>query len=167
MKKINHTGIRNEKLFCYHCGGEFKIEIPMPVGDFVRKMTAFNALHKDCKKTWKQLRANQSLSLPDRVKFWQENGERGRSSELMFCQISGYRAYDAYDRNMNNHPHDPDDFRRCYELLIDIPEWRDDLYKMSHISNVWKKLVDNWDKLTKMFENKDEKMYDFMKEMGC
>ena len=31
----------------------------------------------------------------------------------------------------------------------------------------WKNVVDNWDKLSEMLENRDKEMYSFMKTLGC
>ena len=37
----------------------------------------------------------------------------------------------------------------------------------SLISKEWKNVVDNWDKLSEMLENRDKEMYSFMKTLGC
>lgn len=69
------------------------------------------------------------------------------------------------------HPHDPDDFRRCYMLLFMVPEWKELLHEIKGESDVWEKLIDNWDQLTTMLEEqlagKRNNMYQFMKKLGC
>ena len=50
MAKIKHTVINDDKFLCLHCGGEFKIEIPIHVDELIKKIKSFNALHGDCKK---------------------------------------------------------------------------------------------------------------------
>ena len=51
-----------------------------------------------------------------------------------------------------NHPHDPDDFSRCYKLLEAVPEWKILVPGLAVLSKEWKALSENWDKLTEMYE---------------
>lgn len=73
-------------------------------------------------------------------------------------------------------PSDPADFRRCYKLLQAVPQWKARLNELKTISPVWEKLVDNWDKLTEMYEQNEKEdwknyekigMYEFMKSLGA
>ena len=50
-KKVDHTTIRNQNLFCLNCGGEYQLVYPIGIPDMNRKIKAFNELHADCKKT--------------------------------------------------------------------------------------------------------------------
>ena len=166
--KVEHTTVRNKKLFCLHCGGEFDLHYPFPVNELIKKTKSFNSLHQDCKPMWKQPEVDQSKSVQDKMTFWLGQGERGISSETMFEVISGQIT----NRIPKRHPCDPDDFRRCYLLLKTIPEWKDELHKLRGLSPVWGKLVDNWDKLTELLEEqlktkKPNGMYLLMKSLGC
>ena len=139
------TTIRNQKLFCLNCGGEFALAYPIPIKDFAKKAKAFETLHKDCPATWKQPEVDQSKSIEEKTNFWLLNGEHGNSSVAM-CRA-------LMDNPVSkSHPYDPDDFRRCYLLLKAVPEWKKDLHKLKSLSLEWSNLVDNWDILTSMYE---------------
>jgi len=149
-----------------NCGGEHSIPFPIPIDEMTKKIDAFNQLHDDCKKTWTEPQANQTETVHQRALWWIANGEVGQSSKTMWnCFMNSTKPYPV------NHPHDPDDFSRCYKLLQAIPEWRKDLDRMKPLSKQWSNLVDNWDKLTDMYElNKKQDwkksktigMYEFM-----
>ena len=65
-----------------------------------------------------------------------------------------------------NIPYDPDDFSRCYKLLEAVPEWKSKLHKLKPLSNQWRKLVDNWDKLTEMYELNTKENWKNSKKIG-
>ncbi len=173
-KKDNkHCVIRNEKLFCSNCGKYQVIPYPIQIPMFTAMTEAFNKIHANCKPTWKQLEVDQSLTVDKKMQWWIENGERGISSETMFHYIAfsyGRPEYLLRRGKVESHPHDPDDFRRCYELLKTIPEWKSRLDTMKEVSPAWKNLVDHWDELIVMLEEqmvakKDNGMYDLMEKL--
>ena len=134
-----------------------------------KKINSFNELHMDCKPVWKQLEADLNTSVEDRKTFWLHHGERGMSSDVMYKVLSG--DHDN-DRTRRSHPCDPSDFRRCYQLLQTIPEWRADLGKMKKVSTVWSNLVDNWVKLGEMLAEqmetkKSNGLYELMESLGA
>lgn len=141
------TTIRNQKLFCLNCGGEFAIPFPIPVDDMTKKIKAFDILHKDCPATWKEPEADQSQDVMTKAMWWLANGERGMSSESMCFHLMGKTSKRHY-------PYDPDDFSRCYKLLQAVPEWKGAraMQKLKLLSPEWSNLVDNWDRLTEMYE---------------
>jgi len=103
-----------------------------------------------------------------RAMWWIANGQVGSSSETMWNCLIGNEKFPV------NHPYDPDDFSRCYKLLQIVPEWKKELYKLKPLSSEWNNLIDNWDKLTEMYEqNKKENwanarqvgMYEFMQKI--
>lgn len=108
------------------------------------------------------LAVSSSFFVPKNAQEWLKNGEKGISSKVIFGAITGLWL-DNYDWT----PADPSDFNRCYKLIKQVPEWRQELYKVSLISKEWKNVVDNWDKLSEMLENRDKEMYSFMKTLGC
>ena len=109
-----------------------------------------------------QTDVSSSFFVPKNAQEWLKNGEKGISSKVIFGAITGLWL-DNYDWT----PADPSDFNRCYKLIKQVPEWRQELYKVSLISKEWENVVDNWDKLSEMLENRDKEMYSFMKTLGC
>jgi hypothetical protein len=51
----------------------------------------------------------------------------------------------------SNTPSDPDDFSRCYRLLLKFPEWRERLQEVADRFPEWKGMVDNWDELERLY----------------
>jgi len=158
------TTIRNEKLFCLNCGGEFALKYPMGIGDMLEKTESFNKLHADCEKIWTEPEADQSKNAREKAMWWIANGEKGMSSETMWNCLIGNADYRI------SHPYDPDDFKRCWKLLEAVPEWKKDLHKLKPLSSAWSNLVDNWDKLNEYYEDmrkvkKANGMYEFMQTL--
>ncbi len=170
--KKDNTGFRNGKLFCFNCGGSYEIIYPQPASMAAALMLQFSKDHKNCPKTWVEPIAEiEGKTEKQNMDWWLQNGERGISSETMFKYLGGYRV-----GRSEGHPHDPDDFKRCYKLLNAIPQWKTELHKMKTVSEVWSSLVDNWDKLTQMYEQNVKEewknykkigMYEFMQSLGC
>jgi hypothetical protein len=157
---------RNEKIFCTNCGQEQVVPFPIQIPILSAMTKAFEKMHKKCKGIWKQPEPDMTLPLTHRMYWWLDNGERGISSETMFQCLSGK----IISNDKGCHPHDPDDFKRCYMLLKAIPEWKNDLYKLKDLSMEWNNLVDNWDKLTEMLEEQlsskqDNGMYELMEKL--
>jgi hypothetical protein len=162
------TTIRNQKLFCLNCGGEFALQYPLAINEMTKKTKAFDDLHKDCKQTWTEPKADQSKDVQQKAMWWMGSGEKGMSSETMWNCLMGNKNFSV------NHPYDPDDFKRCYKLLQAVPEWKAEIHKLKPLSKAWSNLVDNWDKLTEMFEEnvrtewkqyKRIGMYEFMQTL--
>lgn len=162
------TTIRNDKLLCLNCGGKFAINFPIPVDEMSKKMKAFNELHKGCEPTWTEAEADQNANVQDKAMWWIANGEVGMSSKTMWFCLMGKNNDEV------RHPYDPADFSRCYKLLQAVPEWKKHLNRLKYLSEPWSNLVDNWDKLTEMYEqnvNEDWKnykkigMYEFMQTL--
>ncbi len=172
-KKNEHTGFRNGQLFCFNCGGSFNLQLPIAVSVGARKMEQFESLHSDCPKTWTEpILDTNGKTERECADWWLIYGERGISSLTMFKHLDGR----DFTRGNEWPPSDPDDFKRCYKLLEAVPQWKDQLHKMKPVSPGWEKLVDNWDKLTEMYEQnvrenwknyKKIGMYEFMKSLGC
>lgn len=80
-----------------------------------------------------------------RVAMWLRTGERGASSNAMCRRIFGVPA-DAGD----DHPHDPDDLRRCL-LFLDAAEAHDKVPMMADVSPAWRGMVEAWREITAAF----------------
>ncbi len=165
-KKGDHVIIRNSKFFCSHCGTYQAVPYPMAVPIWVAMQKAFSKLHKDCAPVWKEPQPDLDKPLPERLYTWINEGEHGTSADTMYSVMSNNNT--LLGINQYSHPHDPDDFKRCYKFLQWAPEWRQNrLQMMATVSPVWAKLVENWDKLSAMYEaNQGMEMYSLMKELG-
>lgn len=144
--KNNHTTFRNQNLFCSNCGGSFTIKFPIGIAEMNEKIKSFNLLHIDCEKTWEEPKANQSKDAKEKAMWWIANGSVGMSSKTMWNCLMGNKDFTV------NHPYDPDDFSRCYKLLEVVPEWKSRVSELKALSKEWSLLADNWDTLTKMYE---------------
>ena len=99
---------------------------------------------------------------------WIANGEVGTSSKTMWCALQGI-PFDRADV-----PHDPDDFSRCYQLYILVPEFRsaDAFDRIAAMYPWWKPYLDQWRKLERMYcaatskgESTMPDLYAFMQEL--
>lgn len=165
-KDTSNTGFRNGNLFCYNCGVSYDMHLPQPISMAAAIMEQFAKSHKNCKQTWTEPIVNPEKSKHERAYWWVQNGETGQSSKTMWGFFMGETP------EIINHPHDPDDFQRCYKLLQAVPEWKRRMDELRILSPTWNALVDNWSKLTEMWEErlatgKSNGMYDLMKSIGC
>lgn len=76
----------------------------------------------------------------------------GSSSKTIFK----FMTYGNYSKD-SDHPWDVDDWERNRALLLCYPEWRKRLLEMSKISLTWAKLVHNWAKIEKLYDEDYEK----------
>lgn len=79
------------------------------------------------------------------VAMWLRIGERGSSSNAM-CK----RIFDVPLDAGDDHPHDPDDLRRCL-LFLDAAKAHDKVPMMGDVSPEWGRLVTVWDQLVSTF----------------
>ena len=165
---MNHITLRNQNPFCENCGGTFVLKYPLPVSLYTEKLKTFSKLHNDCEKSYVEPEVNQEESAREKAIWWISNGRVGLSSKTMWNFFLRNKEYPI------NHPHDPDDFSRCYKLLETVPEWKRRVPELAALSPVWKNLSENWDQLTAMYEqNKKEEwrnsktigMYEFMETL--
>lgn len=84
----------------------------------------------------------------DKLLDWLVNGEVGRSSKRIASVASCGKAV----QNQWDHPHDPDDLRRCLMLVEQIPEVREDFPTLAQCSPEWKAIVDHWDELVALLK---------------
>lgn len=176
-KTKGKTGFRNGELFCFNCGGHQKFEYPIPVTEAAAIMKQFAKDHEDCPATWVEPQNTPTgKTEAENANWWAENGEHGTSSKTMFNRLIKGLQVRALRNDYECHPLDPDDFSRCYKLLQAVPQWKVKLYELKAISLVWERLVDNWDKLTEMYEQNEREqwknykkigMYEFMESLGC
>jgi hypothetical protein len=90
------------------------------------------------------------VEMPSTAAQWLATGERGISSEAILSTLTGLPMKSAH--GFGNHPHDPDDFKRCEMLLRAVPEFRERLGEMAAVSPVWAGLVARWDEIAALAE---------------
>jgi hypothetical protein len=177
-KEKNHVGFRNGDLFCFNCGTSYKMNLPQPATMASAMMIQFDKDHKNCKPTWKEpITTTNGKTEEENANWWAINGEHGISSKTMFNYlVKGLNVRTLPNSFGQCTPSDPDDFKRCYKLIKAVPQWKERLHELKVLSPVWSRLVDNWDKLTGMYEQnvredwknyKKVGMYEFMKSLGC
>jgi hypothetical protein len=79
---------------------------------------------------------------------WFIHGRTGISSRVIWCVMNGRKPERGA---FGGHPHDPDDFSRCYLLLQRNPTWRINMDKLRSLSREWNALVEHWDELEGLF----------------
>lgn len=100
-----------------------------------------------CLKNLKKVKAMKKETLNKALQYVATNN-LGLSSRTMLNCFIGNQNFQI------NYPHDPSDFARCYGLLKAVPEWEKEIHKLKALSEVWNRLIDNWDELSKMYEKK-------------
>jgi hypothetical protein len=81
----------------------------------------------------------------DLLFLWLLGGERGLSSVAMVAHITGQGG-------KTNHPHDPDDLRRCRLLVESVPLIRHNLHQMAGCSPTWARIIAAWDELCALMD---------------
>lgn len=80
---------------------------------------------------------------------WIVGDDTGVSSKAIWAHMMGTKPESWC---FGNHPHDPDDFGRCYRLLCRIPEWRQRIGEMATLGPEWDALSAAWDELEALWE---------------
>jgi len=83
-----------------------------------------------------------------KVLDWMAYGQVGISSKAMALASLNMEQERTWG---DTHPHDPDDLNRCLLFLHHVPEARENLGKISEISNVWNALIKKWEDIEKCF----------------
>ncbi len=78
---------------------------------------------------------------------WLMSDDTGTSSKTIVAALNGLAPLRYADV-----PHDPDDFGRCYRLLLLFPEYRERLPEVARRHPKWGPMIDAWDELTSMYE---------------
>lgn len=82
---------------------------------------------------------------------WIIKGEVGISSKTIWSVMMGIekvkQACDGWNYDV---PHDPDDFSRCWKLLVAFPEWKPRLNEVAKVFPKWTGFIREWDKLCDM-----------------
>jgi hypothetical protein len=98
-----------------------------------------------------------SIEVSEKTLIWLLSGDTGRSS-LTMCSC----LYCIPTKNNQwNYPCDPDDFGRCMRFLDTLmpDERKTALLSVSGVSKTWKTLVENWDRLEKLYDEDKGKLF--------
>jgi hypothetical protein len=90
---------------------------------------------------------------------WIVNGSVGISSKTIWAVLQGIETN-------GDKPYDPDDFSRCYKLVKECNILQEDLEKVARTLPYWKPYIDNWEKLTEMYEQNDKENWVNSKKIG-
>lgn len=109
------------------------------------------------------------IQITENINNWLKYGDRGVSSEAIVSHLTGINISGHWGLG---HPHDPSDFNRCLKLVEMAPEIKEELHRMKEVSEVWSRLVNEWDDLASLMkkeaaENNGRcpKTYERMKEI--
>ena len=84
---------------------------------------------------------------------WIGTHDVGVSSKTMWCGLMGVGSSENMIRF--DVPHDPDDFSRCYDLVTFAEVSIHELHRVCDIFPWYKPVIDRWDELSKLYEDKD------------
>jgi len=150
-----------EIVHCTRCGRGLDLGGPQALPVVVAAMNAFVKIHKHCREG---MHVEPETNTP-------EQWLRGRDTGISSCTIYAVMMNQRSPMREYNVPHDPDDFGRCYRLLKLFPSWVVRLPEVAQRFPQWVPFVENWGKLTEMFERKLAKqddtpaMYNFMRTL--
>lgn len=81
--------------------------------------------------------------------LWIAGDDTGLSSKAIWRHMMGQRPDMSWGQV--DYPLDPDDFGRCYRLLLRVPEWRQRIGEMARYNAEWAALAAAWDELETMW----------------
>jgi len=84
--------------------------------------------------------------LPERASWWIRRGEHGVSSETIYGVFAVARP------RRSDVPQDPDDFRRCRQLLDLMPEWRSRIGEVALVYQWYRPFTNRWDEMDRLWD---------------
>lgn len=87
------------------------------------------------------------ITVKQKVALWLANGETGLSSET----IAFYLGFGIVRKRIS-YPYDVSDFRRCVQLLDEVPELRENILKMKELNSTWGAFAENWALLESLYQ---------------
>lgn len=161
----DHVGLFGKEVACFHCGERIQVIPPggAPIEMILAASKAFEKIHRGCRET-----ADSPTRKLEADEFeWERGLFVGSSSATIFATMRGRPPHHIERDRIGTVPMDPDDFSRCHRLLRVKPEWRKRLSEVSAKHPAWIPIVENWDRLTEMFEQRASGMFDFMKTISA
>lgn len=91
---------------------------------------------------------------------WISSHNVGISSKTMWCALMGVKG------NRDDVPYDADDFSRCHDLYKFAELTQEDLQKIADTYPYWQPIINKWDALCLMYENKHwQSIYEALNSM--
>lgn len=75
---------------------------------------------------------------------WILEGEVGVSSKTMYAALTGTITEPTQCSRHYDTPKDPDDFKRCWKLIVLFPEWRKRLDIVGKVFPKWQPFIREW-----------------------
>lgn len=170
---------RGCRLECLRCGRFYDLTFPIEVWAMDALSWAFTKEHRGCRLKPEGLhcimcgeighRPADCVRLkPTSVDEWLSGPDTGTSSRTIVHAIHG-RGLVGFSGPST--PRDPDDFGRCYRLLMAIPALRAKLPVVAEKYPEWAPLVREWNRMTALYEKelpsgKAPELYALMKELA-
>lgn len=95
---------------------------------------------------------NKTLRMRFKIGTWLARGEHNGISSKYMAGIMLGADQDTVSKWLCPWPRDPADFGRCHHLIQCAPEIREHLHLMKRCGEVWSRLVDHWDEMTRLYE---------------
>jgi len=87
------------------------------------------------------------------ILLWLCKGEKSKAAETIALTLLGVTRKVIFKKNFCVHvPKNADDFRTCHLLLVGVTGAREQLYKLKKLGRVWKNIIENWEKLEKLYQ---------------
>jgi hypothetical protein len=98
---------------------------------------------------------------------WRIGGDTGISSEAIWHVMTGVSESKRWWSSV---PHDPEDFGRCYRLLVLFPEWRGRLSEVAERHPTWIPFVAHWGEMERLYlrdlaTGKSDELYELMQRL--
>tara|TARA_B100002019_G_C20940242_1_gene436463 strand:- start:41 stop:523 length:483 start_codon:yes stop_codon:yes gene_type:complete len=112
----------------------------------------FNAIIRASQDIAKELNISNKEAQPNSgLDKWLKSDEVGLSSKYLAKVLSQRNDFNAEYAV----PYDPSDFQRCRKMLDAAPELKERLYLISDVSEVWKGLFEDWNKICDSIDNEE------------
>ena len=156
IRRIKPTGTMMFASSEWHPVQQWLIEAVDTDKNVVREF-AMSGIH-----SWRQVAYSKTDS--DRYLAWYRGSSVGVSSETIFEVMTGITV------KRHAIPLDPMDFGRCLGLIRLFPEFKNRLHEVSERFPKWKPFIDNWDKMTELYERDYDtgqatELYEFMQPL--
>ena len=104
-----------------------------------------------------------------RPEEWIIYGEVGISSKTIWSVMTGVVREPVSQYDIFRHfdvPHDPDDFKRCYLVLVLFPEWKKHLSEVAEIFPKWGPMVRSWEEMERLHKSgRSKELYELMHKL--
>jgi len=104
-----------------------------------------------------------SIEISEKTLIWLLSNDTGVSSKALCSCLYLIPTRD----DEANYPHDPNDFGRCKKFLETLTpdERKNALLSVSELSKIWKELVENWERLEKLYDDDKDKLFEEMQKI--